>query len=112
MIAGIAAVRPGVTAADVARAENDVFRKYGLGDYVTAEYTRVRGHGVGLFPDQKPQLWEDIHIPVSEGSTIIVHPNTYHPAVGYMVLGDTIAVRADGHESLGGLSRDLLSVPA
>ena len=30
--AGVAAVRPGATAADVARAENDVFRKYGLGD--------------------------------------------------------------------------------
>src|ERR1700691_5093821 len=28
--AGIAAVKPGVTAADVARAENDVFRKHGL----------------------------------------------------------------------------------
>src|SRR6202035_49250 len=31
--AGIAAVRPGVRAADVAKAENDVFRKYGLGEY-------------------------------------------------------------------------------
>jgi hypothetical protein len=37
-----------------------------------------------------------------------VHPNTYHPDVGYMVLGDTIVVRAEGHESLGKLSRDLL----
>ena len=46
--------------------------------------------------------------PAVEGSTVIVHPNTYHPDVGYMVLGDTIVVRADGHESLGALSRDLL----
>jgi len=30
--AGIAAVRPGVRAADVAKAENDVFRKHGLGE--------------------------------------------------------------------------------
>ena len=51
--AGIAAVRPGATAADVARAENDVFRKYGLGDYVTDHYTRVRGHGLGLFADSQ-----------------------------------------------------------
>ncbi len=35
--AGIAAVRPGVRAADVARAENDVFRKYGLGEYTTSQ---------------------------------------------------------------------------
>ena len=37
MEAGIAAVRTGVTAADVAKAENDIFRKYGLGDYVTSD---------------------------------------------------------------------------
>src|SRR5262249_22045181 len=36
--AGIAAVRPDATAADVARAENDVFREYGLGDYVTSRW--------------------------------------------------------------------------
>src|ERR1700751_4347980 len=46
--AGIAAVRPGAPAADIARAENDVFRHYGLGDYVTSKWTRVRGHGLGL----------------------------------------------------------------
>ena len=34
--AGIAAVRPGATAADVARAENDVFRRHGLGEYTTS----------------------------------------------------------------------------
>ncbi len=110
--AGLAAVRTGVAASAIALAENEVFRKYDLGKYVTSEYTRVRGHGIGLFPDQRPQLLEDIHIPVLENSTIIVHPNTYHPDVGYMVLGDTIIVRADGHECLGGLSRDLLSTPA
>src|SRR5215470_17142020 len=33
MEAGIAVVRDGVTAADIARAENDVFRKYGMGKY-------------------------------------------------------------------------------
>ena len=44
---------PGVTAADVAHAENDVFRKHGLGEYTTSEYTRVRGHGMGLFADSQ-----------------------------------------------------------
>ena len=24
--------------------------------------------------------------------TLIVHPNTYHPVVGYMVLGDVVVV--------------------
>jgi Xaa-Pro aminopeptidase len=106
--AGLKAVRAGVTAADVAKAENDVFRRYGLGDYVTSEYTRVRGHGVGLFPDQKPQVLEDVTIPLTANMTMIVHPNTYHPDAGYLVLGDTIIVTPDGHEALSATPRALL----
>jgi Xaa-Pro aminopeptidase len=110
MEAGIAAVKAGVTAAHVAKAENDIFRKYNLGDYVTSEYTRVRGHGMGLFPDQKPQILEDVNIVLKEGMTLIVHPNTYHPAVGYLVLGDSLVVREGGHELLCSTPRELFSV--
>ncbi|MBM3608649.1 MAG: aminopeptidase P family protein, partial [Alphaproteobacteria bacterium] len=112
MEAGIAIVRAGVTAADVAKAENDVFRKYGLGQYTTSEYTRVRGHGMGLFLDQKPQILEDVDIELLDGMTMIVHPNTYHPDAGYMVLGDALVVRDKGHELLCTLPRDLFSVTA
>lgn len=109
---GIKTVKAGVTAADVAKAENDVFRKYGLGQYTTSEYTRVRGHGMGLFLDQKPQILEDVDIPLINGMTMIVHPNTYHPDAGYMVLGDALIVREGGHELLCSLPRDLFSVSA
>lgn len=109
--AGLATVKPGVTAADVARAENDVFRRYGLGEYVTSEYTRVRGHGVGLFPDIKPSILEDVNIPIEEGMSLIVHPNTYHPKAGYIVLGDTLIVRKDGPEILARTPRELFSQP-
>jgi Xaa-Pro aminopeptidase len=107
--AGLKAVRAGVTASDVARAENDVFRQYGLGQYVTSEYTRVRGHGIGLFPDQKPHVLEEVAIPLTANMTIIVHPNTYHPDVGYLVLGDTIIVTPDGHEALSAMPRVLIA---
>jgi Xaa-Pro aminopeptidase len=111
MEAGIATVRPGVTAADIARAENDVFRRQGYGDYVTSEYTRVRGHGLGLFLDTKPQILEDVTIPIEEGMTLVIHPNTYHPKVGYMVLGDAVAVTRDGCQVLTQTERKLFSVP-
>ncbi len=94
--AGIAAIGPGITAAGIARAENDVFRRHGLGEYVTNTYTRVRGHGLGLFVDTKPHILEDVATPIEENMTIIVHPNTYHPEVGYMVLGDAVIVTTDG----------------
>lgn len=110
--AGIDAVRPGVTAADVARAENDVFRKYGLGDYVTNKYTRVRGHGMGLFADGKPHILEDVETRLEPGMALIVHPNTYHPEVGYMVLGDGVVVTERGAEVLCRTPRELFEVPA
>jgi len=112
MEAGIAAVRDGVTAADIARAENDVFRRHGLGDYVTSEYTRVRGHGLGLFADTKPHLLEDVTTRIDANMTLIVHPNTYHPVVGYMVLGDSLIVTKAGCDVLTATPRELFSVPA
>ena len=109
--AGVAAVKPGAFAADVARAENDVFRKFGLGDYVTSEYTRVRGHGIGLFCDSKPHILEDVDTPLEPGMALIVHPNTYHPEVGYLVLGDAVVVTETGVEVLCGTPRELFEVP-
>ena len=110
MEAGIAVVRDGVTAADIARAENDVFRRHGLGDYTTSEYTRVRGHGLGLFVDTKPHILEDVTTRIDAGMILIVHPNTYHPAVGYMVLGDSVVVTKEGCEVLTATPRELFSV--
>jgi Xaa-Pro aminopeptidase len=105
--AGIAAVRPGATAGDVARAENDVFRKHGLGEYTSSKWTRVRGHGLGLFCDSKPHLLEDVDTPLVPGMALIVHPNTYHPEVGYLVLGDAVVVTETGAEVLTKTAREL-----
>ncbi len=110
--AGIAAVRPGARAADVARAENDVFRKHGLGEYTTSQWTRVRGHGMGLFADSKPHILEDVDITLEPGMTLIVHPNTYHPDAGYIVLGDAIVVTESGAEVLCQTPRELFEVGA
>lgn len=112
MEAGIAAVRDGVAAADIARAENDVFRKHGLGEYTSNKYTRVRGHGMGLFADSKPHLLENVTTRITAGMTLIVHPNTYHPAIGYLVLGDGVLVTKDGCEVLTQTPRELFSVLA
>jgi Xaa-Pro aminopeptidase len=97
--AGLAVVRPGVTAHEVAMAENDVFRKYGYGEYCTAQYTRVRGHGHGLHLDETPII-EGNHTVLPERAVFIVHPNTYTPLAGYHVLGDPVVVTATGHEVL------------
>lgn len=110
MEAGIATAKPGVTAGDIARAENDVFRKHGFGEYATSKYTRVRGHGLGLFCDTKPHILEDVETVMEPGMAIVVHPNTYHPEVGYMVLGDSIVITETGCEVLTRTPREIFEV--
>ncbi|MFO1287762.1 MAG: hypothetical protein U1F49_15320 [Rubrivivax sp.] len=47
----LAALRPGVTAADVARRENDVFRACAWAS--TRPTAALRGHGLGLYVDSR-----------------------------------------------------------
>ena len=100
-------LKPGVNIADVARVQNDVFRRYGYGDYTGPKYTRVRGHNLGLHPDENPYVLEDVNYVVKEGMVIIAHPNTYLPLSGYMVFGDTLLVTAIGCVALNSTERKL-----
>ncbi len=108
--AGEAVLRGGVRACDIARAENDVFRRHGLGAYTTSDYTRVRGHGQGLFVDSKPHILEDVDVALPAGAVVVVHPNPYHPEAGYIVFGDTSIITRDGFERLGTTARQLIVV--
>jgi len=100
-------LKPGVNIADVARVQNDVFRKFGYGEYTGPKYTRVRGHNLGLHPDENPYVLEDVNYIVKEGMVVIAHPNTYLPLSGYMVFGDTLLVTANGCTSLNTTERKL-----
>jgi len=105
-------LRPGVNISDVARVQNDVFRKHGFGDYTGPQYTRVRGHGLGLHLDENPYILEDVNYVVKEGMVLIAHPNTYLPLSGYMVFGDTLAVTASGCVSLNRAEKKLFQKEA
>ncbi|HVA08591.1 MAG TPA: Xaa-Pro peptidase family protein [Acidimicrobiales bacterium] len=110
--AGLSVVHAGVTAHEIAVAENDVFRKHGYGEYTTSQYTRVRGHGHGLHPDEIPSLLEGDETVLEENAVIIIHPNTYTPLAGYHVLGDPVVVKESGYELLLTTERVLFSAPA
>jgi Xaa-Pro dipeptidase len=100
-------LKPGVNIIDVARVQNDVFRREGFGEYTTAKYTRVRGHNVGLHPDENPYVLEDVDCVVGKGMVLIAHPNTYLPLAGYMVFGDTLLVTDSGCERLNKCDKKL-----
>jgi len=102
-------LRPGVDISDVARVQNDVFRKHGFGEYTGPQYTRVRGHNLGLYPDELPHVLENVHYTVKPDMVVIAHPNTYLPLSGYMVFGDTLLVTQTGCVSLSRTEKKLFN---
>jgi Xaa-Pro aminopeptidase len=104
--AGLDAIKPGVTAHDVAKAENDVFRRYGYGEYCTSEWTRVRGHCLGLYLDEV-HIIEGVDTVLEENAVLVVHPNTFTPLAGYFVLGDSVVVTRQGAQPLLSTPREL-----
>jgi Xaa-Pro aminopeptidase len=102
-------LKPGVNIKDVARVQNDVFRREGYGEFTGSKYTRVRGHNLGLYPDENPWVLEDVDCVVEEGMVLIAHPNTYLPLSGYMVFGDTLVVTDKGCIRFGQTDKKLFS---
>ncbi len=100
-------IKPGVNVSEAARVQNDVFRKYGYGEYTGSKYTRVRGHCLGLYPDETPHILEDVDYVIKEGMVLIAHPNTYLPLAGYMVFGDSMLVTATGNIRLNRTEKKL-----
>ncbi|HZS34169.1 MAG TPA: Xaa-Pro peptidase family protein [Methylomirabilota bacterium] len=105
--AGLAAVRPGVATADVARAVHGELARHGYsrrGQHV--------GYGIGL---GYPPTWIDSlriketdgHV-LREGMTFLLHSGVRAPGEAlYVALGDPVLVTATGAERLTRLSRDL-----
>jgi Xaa-Pro aminopeptidase len=61
--------------------------------------------------DLKPNILEHIDVELRPGMAIIVHPNTYHPEAGYMVLGDVVVVTDTGCERLTKTPAQLFEMP-
>lgn len=92
--------KPGVPITKLAEVQNQVFTEEGFGEYTSLKWTRSRGHGQGLHMDEPPLIAEGNQTVLQEGLVIIIHPNTYLPLAGYMVLGDPILITANGPEVL------------
>ena len=110
--AALDVLRPGVTIAEVAKAQNQVLEAAGFGEYTGRRYTRVRGHCLGLHCDENPLILEDVDTVVQPGMTMIAHPNTYLPLAGYMVFGDPLLVTESGCERLNSMERKLFTSEA
>jgi Xaa-Pro dipeptidase len=98
--AGRAAAVPGRPSGETARALSEVIGAAGYEEYCRPPYMRTRGHSLGLGAVVPYDLTDDSSPVLVEEMTFIIHPNQYIPETGYMMLGDTVVIRADGPESL------------
>lgn len=98
--AGFEAARPGQPSANIAKAVNAVIGAAGYGEYCRQPYMRTRGHGLGLGGVVPYDINEDSGPLLEENMTMVIHPNQYIPETGYMMLGDTVVIEANGPRQL------------
>jgi Xaa-Pro aminopeptidase len=103
-LAGIDAVRSGVTGGEADRAARSVIQDAGLGD----RFGHSLGHGVGLEIHEGPTLRVGSEDVLPEGAVVTVEPGVYVPGLGGVRIEDAVVVGADGCRPLPRTTKDLL----
>ncbi len=101
-LAGLAAVRSGVAAADVDEACRAVFREAGYADW----FIHGTGHGVGLDIHEEPFAAVTSTAVLGEGDVVTVEPGLYRDGFGGVRIEDLVAVTATGCATLTTLPKD------
>jgi Xaa-Pro aminopeptidase len=94
--AGIAAVRPGVTAAEVHAETRQVIVDGGYGEW----FRHRTGHCIGLDVHELPYISEEDHTPLEEGMTFTIEPSVFWPGRVGARVEDIILCTADGGRKL------------
>lgn len=102
--AGVAAVRPGVTGAEVDRVCRDRIAEAGWGE----AFLHGTGHGVGLDIHEDPRVSSTAAASLEVGHVVTVEPGVYLPEHGGVRIEDTVVVTADGCRPLTTAPKDLV----
>jgi len=103
-LAGVKAVKAGVTAGEVDKATRDVLRRAKLGRY----FTHSTGHGVGLEIHEGPRLGRNQQETLEAGMVVTIEPGIYIAGKGGIRIEDMVAVTETGHEVLTPLGKELI----
>jgi Xaa-Pro aminopeptidase len=104
--AGIAAVRPGVTAAEVDGAARRVLRQRKLARY----FTHSTGHGLGLEIHEAPRLAAGQTQTLEPGMVITIEPGAYIPGKWGVRIEDVVVVTSSGCEVLTPSDKELVTI--
>ena len=105
-LAGLAAVRPGVSGRDPDAASRAPIEAAGLGE----AYGHGLGHGVGIQIHEAPVLRPESTDVLEPGNVVSVEPGIYLPGEGGVRIEDLVVVTADGAERLTQFTKELLTV--
>jgi len=105
-LAGVAAVVPGKTAAEVDQAARQVLRHAGLDRY----FTHSTGHGVGLEIHEPPRLAKQQPERLEAGMVITIEPGIYLPGKGGIRIEDMIVVTSGGAQVLTPVAKELVEI--
>jgi Xaa-Pro aminopeptidase len=101
--AGIAAVRPGVSAGTVDRAARSVIRRAGYGRF----FGHGLGHGVGLDIHELPRLRRNDRTILEPGMVVTIEPGVYLPGRLGVRIEDMVLVTPAGGEVLSSAPKRL-----
>lgn len=101
-LAGIAAVRPGVAAAEVDRASREVIDAAGLGE----AFVHGLGHGVGLDIHERPGVRREATETLASGMVLTIEPGIYLEGLGGVRIEDLLVVTDEGARVLSRAPKD------
>jgi Xaa-Pro aminopeptidase len=105
-LAGLRAVRAGVSGVDADAAARNVIEEAGFGD----AFGHGLGHGIGLVVHEGPVLRRESTDVLEPGNVVSVEPGIYLSGIGGVRIEDLVIVTDDGTEVLTPFTKELVTV--